>query len=223
MFRIDPDNPFNGPHQTGDVLVAGPDPLKAEFGMILIHGRGASPEGILRLTEELDEPDFAFLAPRATGNSWYPRSFLNPVELNQPGLNSALQVVYDLLNELKGDGIPKERVILAGFSQGACLVSEFSVRHPARYGGVVALSGGLIGEHVYPEAYTGSLEGTPVFMGCSDIDPHIPLSRVEESAQVFKQMDADLTKTIYSGMGHTVNEDELEQLRRLAALVKEGV
>lgn len=222
MFRVDPDQPFKGPHQGEGVLTSGEKLTKADAAMILIHGRGASAQSILGLAEQLDSPGLHYIAPMAANHTWYPWSFLKPIEMNQPGLNSALQVVQDLLTELEQKGIPRERTILAGFSQGACIVSEFAARHPMRYAGVAALSGGLIGEKLDKSLYQGSLERTPVFIGCSDVDPHIPLSRVEEGAGVFEQLGAELDKRIYPGMGHTVNDDELNSIRSIISKLNPG-
>lgn len=222
MFRVDSGQPFQGPHQGEGVLTTGKNLSRADTAMILIHGRGASAQGILHLAEQLDSPEMHYIAPMAANHTWYPWSFLKPIEMNQPGLSSALQVVHDLLAELEQKGIPRDRTILAGFSQGACIASEFAARHPMRYGGVVALSGGLIGEKLDKSLYEGSLEGTPVFIGCSDVDPHIPLSRVEESADVFEKLGADLDKRIYPGMGHTVNDDELDNIRSLISKLNPG-
>ncbi|TVR26312.1 MAG: phospholipase, partial [Balneolaceae bacterium] len=129
--------------------------------------------------------------------------------------SSGLQVIHDMITDLESKGINRERIILLGFSQGACLASEFVARHPAKYGGLIALSGGLIGDSVSPKNYTGSLENTPVFMGCSDIDPHIPVERVHETAEILEGLGADLTKKIYPGMGHTVNEDEINNTQKI--------
>ncbi|MGM0506018.1 MAG: alpha/beta hydrolase [Bacteroidota bacterium] len=215
MFRVDTNTPFQGPHQTGDQRTRGERPDEAKAAVILVHGRGASAESILRLVEPLAIPGIYYVAPQATNNSWYPWSFLKPIEMNQPGLSSALQVVADLLSDLENRGIPAERVFLAGFSQGACLVSEFAARHPRRYGGVVALSGGLIGETLQPDAYRGDLKQTPIFLGCSDVDPHIPLERVEQSTIILKSLGADVDERIYPGMGHTVNREEMDLMESM--------
>lgn len=213
-----------GPHQGQPVAEAGVSLGEAEAAAILVHGRGASARSILGLAREIDRPGVAYLAPQAAGHTWYPQSFLAPLTQNEPGLSSGLQVVGGVLARITDAGISPERTILLGFSQGACLVSEFAARHPRRYGGVVALSGGLIGTgerpgHAPPDdkrfEYDGSLEGTPAFFGCSDVDPHIPLRRVEQSAAVFDALKADVTKRIYEGMGHTVNTDEIDFVRGL--------
>lgn len=210
MFRANSKKPFKGPHQKQTPVFSGTEPEDAKAAMIMIHGRGATAESILMLADELDVSDLHLAAPQADGFTWYSYSFLAPVQQNEPGLSSGLQAIYDLLTELDSKGFPPEKVILLGFSQGACLASEFAARHPARYGGLIVLSGGLIGEEISSGNYSGSLERTPVFMGCSDIDPHIPVERVHASANILEDLGASVTKKIYPGMGHTVTQDEIE-------------
>jgi predicted esterase len=151
-----------------------------------------------------------YLAPQASGQTWYPYSFLAPIEQNEPGISSGFRVIAGLLQELQQQNVSSDKVVLMGFSQGACLTLEFAARHPRRYAGVVAFSGGLIGPPGTPRDYSGSLDGTPVFLGCSDVDAHVPLNRVHESTEVFRRMSAIVDERIYSRMGHTVNRDELE-------------
>lgn len=209
MFKANSENPFKGPHQKTGVATAGVSVSKAKAAMILVHGRGASAESILTLGNEFNTSEMHYAAPQADGFTWYPYSFLAPTAQNEPGLSSGLQAIFDILTNLEKEGIPKEKIIITGFSQGACLATEFVARHPARYGGVIALSGGLIGDSVSAANYSDSLDNTPYFVGCSDVDPHIPLERVHESAEIMKNLGANVTKTIYPGMGHTVNEDEI--------------
>ena len=208
-----------GPHQGGRLLAAGAQPADAARAMVLLHGRGAPAEDILGLAAALELDGTAFLAPQAAGHTWYPYSFLAPIEANEPGLSSGLVRIGEVLGELQARGVELERCILLGFSQGACLALEYAARNPRRYGAVVGLSGGLIGPPGTPREGPGSLAGTPVFLGCSDRDPHIPLERVKETAEVLRCMGAEVTERIYPGMPHTVNDDELTHARRLAAAV----
>jgi len=197
------------------LLTAGVPLQEAQATMILVHGRGATAASILMLAEELDRDGFAYLAPQAPGQTWYPYSFLAPLEQNQPHLDAALATLENVLAQVAAAGVPAERIIFLGFSQGACLASEFVARHARRYGGLVALSGGLIGPPGTPRVYPGDLAGTPVFLGCSDVDPHIPAWRVEESAAVLEQLGAAVTMRLYPGMGHSVNEDEINFVRQM--------
>jgi predicted esterase len=187
--------------------------------MIMAHGRGATAQDILTLTADLHWPGFAYLAPQAAGNAWYPNSFLAPIASNEPGLSSALAVITSLLDQLARVGIPAERTIILGFSQGACLTLEYAARNARRYGGVVGLSGGLIGPEGMPRDDTGSLAGTPVFLGCSDMDPYVPKERVEQSARVLQQSGGNVTMRIYPHMDHTVNQDELLFVQGMMASV----
>lgn len=206
---------FQGPHQGGTVLTGGAPLARARGALILTHGRGGTAESILTLGAQLGVDDLAWLAPQATGNSWYPYSFLSPIPQNEPGISSGLQVLADLVAYIQDAGLAAERIALCGFSQGACLTLEFGARHPRRYGALIGLSGGLIGPDGTPRDYPGSLDGTPVFLGCSDVDAHIPLGRVHESAEVLSRLGARVDTRIYPGMAHTVNEDELEAVRAI--------
>ena len=210
------------PHGGQRILAAGAPLAEARAAMVLVHGRGATAESILQLAEELDRPGFAYLAPQAAGFTWYPYSFLAPIQQNEPYLGSALALVGAVVDHVIGAGVPAERLMLLGFSQGACLTLEFVARNARRYGGVAALTGGLIGPDGTPRDYPGSLEGTPVFIGSSDPDPHIPVSRVHESARVLEGMGGAVTTRIYPRMGHTVNEDELERVRAMMDRVLAG-
>jgi predicted esterase len=213
------------PHK-GQAVLRGGTPLpRARAALVLIHGRGASAEDIYSLGEEVAEgiPGVALLAPQAAGNAWYPQRFLAPLAQNEPYLGSALGVVAGLVDEIARAGVAAERVVLIGFSQGACLSLEFAARNPRRYGGVAGLSGALIGPPGSPHAAGGSLAGTPVYLGCSDRDAHIPLASVEESAVVLEKLGARVTKSIFAGMGHTVNAEELAAVRGIVSGVAAGV
>jgi predicted esterase len=182
----------------------------ARAAVILLHGRGDSATGILSLTGEFEGlDDVAWLAPQAAGHRWYPYSFLVPVERNEPDLSSGLRVIDGLVQRLEHDGVPARRIVVMGFSQGACLASEYAARHARRYGGIVVLSGGLIGPPGTPRDYLGSFEGTPALVGCSDVDPHIPLPRVEETIAVYRRMGAIVDDRIYPNLPHTITSDEI--------------
>ena len=216
LFRANSEKPFEGPHQNQKVAHAGKDLKDASGAMIMVHGRGASADSILGLANEFDHQNkVAFQAPQANGFTWYPYSFMAPKEKNQPGLNSGLQAIYDLVEKAASEGIEKKNIIILGFSQGACLASEFVARHPDFYGGLIALSGGLIGDRVSKENYSGDLNKTPVFLGCSDIDPHIPKERVNESEEILTNLGARVTKKLYPRMGHLVNEDEITEINKM--------
>ncbi len=202
-------------HQGEALYRAGAPLAEARAAVILLHGRGATAHDILTLAAELDEPHVAFLAPQAAGNSWYPYSFLQPIERNEPELSSALHGVAGLVAAVEAAGIPAARIVLGGFSQGACLAAEFVARHARRYGGLLVLSGGVIGPPDTPRTYAGSLDGMPVLVGCSDVDAHIPLSRVQETADVLRALGGDVTLQVYAGMGHIINQDEIERARAL--------
>jgi predicted esterase len=208
-----------GPHQSQKLAWAGRPLKEAAAAMVMVHGRGATAESILELRHEFEAPDLAYVAPQAAGYTWYPYSFLAPMEQNEPGLSSGLARIGEVLASLEAAGIPPERTFLLGFSQGACLTLEFAARNAKRYGGVFGLSGGLIGPPGTPRDYPGSFAGTPVFLGCSDRDPHIPRERVDETAEVLRRMGAEVTERIYPAMGHTVNLDEVEFVQSLISPV----
>jgi len=197
------------PHAGARVAAAGAPLDQARGVVVMIHGRGATAESILSLAAELRVPGLAYLAPQAVGHAWYPLSFLAPTERNQPWLDSALATVGRMVAQAETAGIPPERIFLLGFSQGACLATEWTARHARRWGGLFALSGGLIGADDTPRDYAGSLDGTPAFLGCSDVDAHIPAPRVQESARILETLGARVDLRLYRGMGHTVNEDEI--------------
>ncbi|MPZ21565.1 MAG: phospholipase [Luteitalea sp.] len=205
------------PHHGQPVLRQGPDPSAARLAVVLVHGRGGSAADMLALARELDVKDTAYLAPQAAGSTWYPLSFLAPLADNEPDLSSALRVLYGLLGDLEAQQVPPERIALLGFSQGACLALEFAARRPQRYAAIVGLSGGLIGPPGPPRRYSGSVGGAPVFLGCSDVDPHIPVERVHESSRVFRELQGAVDERIYPRMGHAINADELDAVAALLA------
>jgi phospholipase/carboxylesterase len=203
------------PHFGNPAAHAGAPLDTAPAALILVHGRNAAPANILELFARLQRPQVAAIAPAAAGGTWYPSSFMAPREQNEPGITSALFVLESLVRALIDHGLPSHSIVLLGFSQGACLCAEFAIRHPRKYGGVMVLSGGLIG----PPGTTwdnlhGSLLGVPVFLGCSDVDSHIPVTRVLESEKVFDGMRATVTRRLYEGMGHLVNDDEVAFVQR---------
>jgi len=188
--------------------------------MVMLHGRGASASDILSLAVEFGEPDLAYLAPQAAGFTWYPSRFSAPVESNEPWLTSALGVVADVLSLIATAGIPVERTLLLGFSQGACLTLEYVARSPKPYGGVIGLSGALIENGDERRQYSGTLRKTPVFLGCSTTDPHVPRERVEQSAEVFRDLGAEVTLRLYPNMDHTVNLDEIQFVKSMSANIQ---
>ena len=196
------------PHGNQPVIREGA-PLGTAPVVIMAHGRGAGPTNILDLVPRLARPGFTYVAPAAAGNTWYPFSFMAETEKNEPGLSSALTMLSRLVDETIASGIDASRIVLLGFSQGACLTSEFAARNARRYGGVIVFTGGLIGPPGTPRTYAGSFAGTPVFLGCSDVDGHVPKARVDETAEVFTRMGAAVDERIYPGMAHIINDDEI--------------
>jgi predicted esterase len=188
----------------------------------MAHGRGASVDDMRGLAGELAFRQFMYIAPAAAGRTWYPYSFLEPLARNEPHLSSALRLFGRALEKATSANVPIDRIVLLGFSQGACLTLEFAARNARRYGGVVGLSGGLIGPEGTPRDYAGQLDGTPVFLGCSDVDPHVPKRRVDETAAVLERLGARVTERIYPGMGHTVNTDEITATRGMLDAVLAG-
>lgn len=209
---------INGPHQNQPVIQTGAKLDDARAVMILIHGRGATAEDILSLSTEFDFDGVAYLAPQAKDNTWYPFSFLNPIEMNELGITSGLALIDSMVDMLLQKGFTGEQIYLLGFSQGACLSLEYVARNPKMFGGVFGLSGGLIGPKGTPRNYEGNLLGTDIFLGCSDVDPHIPLERIDETEEVFRNLGANVTKRIYKEMAHTINQDEIDIV---TALMKE--
>lgn len=211
-----------GPHQEQPLLQAGTSLEKAKAAMILVHGRGADARSILTLAPEFERKDIAYLAPQASGYTWYPYSFLAPMAQNEPGLSSGLRVLADTVAMVEQSGMAATQIMLLGFSQGACLTLEFAARHARRYGAVIGLSGGLIGPDGTPRDYAGDFAGTPVFLGCATPDPHVPEARIHETADVLQRMGAAVQKEIYPGMGHTVSQDEIRIVRSLIEQVVEA-
>jgi predicted esterase len=197
------------------VLHAGAPLGGARRVVIMAQGRGAGAGDMLGLAGELRLEGAAILAPQASGSTWYPNRFMAPIADNEPWLTSALGTIERVLEAAVAAGVPHERVAFVGFSQGACLISEFAARHARRYAAIVALSGGVIGPPGTPRDYPGSFDGTPAFFGCSDVDPHIPVGRVQESAELYRRMGAAVDERIYPRMGHTVNQDEIDAVRAL--------
>jgi len=216
------------PHGTTDTIQSGAELDEATAAVVFVHGRGATAASIMRLVEPLAPEGMALIAPQAYRRTWYPQSFLAPLEANEPGLSSGLRRIGSIVDTLRAHDIPAERVVLGGFSQGACLSTEYAARHPTRYGAIIGLSGGLIGtgektDHEPPHDktfdYAGDMQNTPVFLGCSDRDPHIPKARVDATAHVFSDLNGSVDKRLYESMGHVVNDDEREAVRELLQAV----
>lgn len=198
-----------------EYITPGKKPQEADKAVIMIHGRNATAQDIAGLSAVLNVADFAIIAPQATNYSWYPKSFIAPVAENEPWLSSAIEIIGSITEEVNQYGIPFDKIYFVGFSQGACLSLEFVTRHARRWGGVVAFTGGLIGDKIYMENYKGDFEGTPVFIGSADPDTHVPVERVRESVKILRSMNADVTEKIYPGMGHTINKDEVALANKL--------
>ena len=203
-------------HNISQLAASGASLKEAKKVMIMIHGRGASAQSILSLSQYFDATDIAFVAPQASGGSWYPYSFLAPMDQNEPGLSSALQMIGELVEKLETEyGFARADIYLLGFSQGACLSLEFAARNAGRFGGIFGLSGGLIGPEGTPRNYPGSMSETPVFLGCSDVDHHIPKERVIESGEVFEQLGAKVKLQLFKNFGHSVNEEEIAAVNQI--------
>ena len=198
-----------------DIKYAGKKIGASSKALIMIHGRGGSAEDILSLADHLQVSDYTLVAPQATNNRWYPNSFLAVPALNEPWLTGALALISTAVKELTDAGISKESIYFLGFSQGACLSLEFVARNAERYGGVVAFTGGLIGDKIYPANYSGDFDQTPIFIGTSNPDPHVPVERVHATVNILKNMNATVTEKIYANMGHTINQDEIELANKL--------
>src|SRR5580765_3564888 len=200
---------LNSMHQK-KILSAGKSLNEATRVLIMVHGRGGSAEDILSLADHLNIEDYSLIAPQATNNTWYPYSFLAPPKENEPWLSSALAILKEIINDLNKQNINSSNIYFLGFSQGACLMLEFITRNATRWGGVAAFTGGLIGDKIYSENYQGDFAGTPVFIGTSDPDPHVPVERVYATANILKNMDAVVEEKVYSHMGHTISQDEID-------------
>jgi phospholipase/carboxylesterase len=200
---------------TKNIITAGKQLNKESRVLIMLHGRGGSAQDILSLSEHLAVNEFTLLAPQATDNTWYPYSFLAPVSQNEPWLSSALNLLKNLLDDLLALGVPHENIYFLGFSQGACLTLEFVTRHATKYGGVVAFTGGLIGDKITNENYKGDFQTTPIFIGTSNPDPHVPIERVYATTNILKNMNAKVTEKVYNNMGHTINQDEIENANKI--------
>ena len=196
------------------IVTAGSELTPTSKVLILLHGRGGSAEDILSLATHLNVKDFTLMAPQATNNTWYPYSFLASPAQNEPWLSSALTILKELLDEVLAKGVPAENIYFTGFSQGACLTLEFVTRNANRYGGVAAFTGGLIGDKIYSENYTGDFKGTPIFIGTSNPDPHVPVERFYATANILKDRNAAVTEKVYNNMGHTINQDEIDNANK---------
>ncbi len=210
---------ISGPNAGARILTAGMPLADATCALVLVHGRGADAEGMLDLARHFSAERFAWVAPQANGHTWYPFSFLTPLDQNQPHLDSALALLASITDQLATDGVPHDRQVLLGFSQGACLSLEFAARSDRRWGGVVGLSGGVIGPDGSTWDRPRGIAGTPIFLGCSDVDPHIPVTRVHETRDLFTRLGAVVDERIYPGMPHTINDDEITAVRALLGSV----
>ena len=198
-----------------DIKYAGVPLEKAKKALIMLHGRGATAESILSLGEHLNVDDYALIAPQATNNTWYPYSFMAPEQENEPWLSSAINIVNQTVDKVLQSGIKSEDIYFLGFSQGACLATEYTARNAQRYGGVVAFTGGLIGKEINLSNYSGDFEQTPIFFGTGNPDFHVPVERVYTSANIARKMNADVTEKVYENRGHTISEDEINIVNSL--------
>jgi len=198
-----------------NIITAGKDLKDAQKVLIMIHGRGGSAEDIITLATHLQVADYALLAPQATNHTWYPYSFLSPASQNEPWLSSALTLIEEIVTDLESKGFSREQIYFLGFSQGACLTLEYAARHAAKYGGVVAFTGGLIGDKINNQHYKGNFNQTPVFIGSSNPDPHVPVERIYATSNILRDMGAAVTEKVYEGMGHTINHDEIALANQL--------
>jgi len=194
---------------------AGKNIAEATRALIMVHGRGGNAGDILSLAGYFNVKEYVLVAPQATNNSWYPNSFLAPPKNNEPWLSSALEVLNETVKEITEAGITTDHIYFLGFSQGACLTLEYVTRNASKYGGIVAFTGGLIGDKIYPENYSGNFENTPVFIGSSNPDPHVPANRVYATSNILKAMNANVIEKLYDNMGHTINDDEIEMANKV--------
>lgn len=197
-----------------NIIAAGKELTPAGKVLVMLHGRGGSAEDMLSLSSYLNVNGYTLLAPQATNNTWYPYSFLAPPSQNEPWLSSALQILEELVEDTVSKGVPAENIYFAGFSQGACLTLEFVTRNANKYGGVVAFTGGLIGDKIYNENYKGDFQNTAVFIGTSNPDPHVPVERVYATSNILRDMNASVTEKVYNNMGHTINRDEIDNANK---------
>jgi len=197
------------------IVKAGAKPQEAKGALIMLHGRGSTANNMIGLANEFNIEDFAIYAPQATNHSWYPYSFLAPVQDNEPALSSAVGVITQLVKQIEADGIPADKIYFAGFSQGACLTLEYITRNAKQYGGAVAFTGGLIGEELNLANYTGDFNNTPILITTGDPDPHVPLTRVNESVKVITGLKADVTLKVYKGRPHTITQEEIDLANQL--------
>jgi phospholipase/carboxylesterase len=207
--------------QENQTIFAGTPFKEAKKVLIMLHGWGGSAEDILSLSDRLKVGGYALVAPQAANNSWYPLTFMAPPSQNEPALTSSIRTIGDLVTRASANGISRKNIFFLGFSQGACLALEFTARHAVRYGGIIAFTGGLIGDKLYTGNYKGDFDNTPVFIGSADPDSHVPIERVHATTLLFRSMHARVTEKIYDHMGHTINEDEIQEANRLIFLQSE--
>lgn len=198
-----------------NIHTSGKDISEAKKVLIMIHGRGGNAQDILSLSGHLNVKDFALFAPQATGNTWYPYSFLAEPEKNEPQLSSAIDLLDELLKNIKSEGISSENIFILGFSQGACLTLEFAARNAQKFGGIVAFTGGLIGDRLNTESYSGDFNSSQVFISTGDPDPHVPVERVQETEKLYKELNANVTVKIYNNRPHTISQEEIDLANQL--------
>lgn len=206
---------MSGPHQGEPLVTTGESLDSARVALVLVHGRGRDPNDMFRMVADLPRQGVGYVAPQAAGHSWYPEPFQAPIAENEPGRSSAIEAVEDAIQLANREEIATEQVVIVGFSQGACIASEYVAHRPRRYGGLASLSGGIMGETPDPDEYSGDLDGTPVLLGSTEEDPYMPEERVHESAEIFTALGGDVTTRVYPGNEHTINDDEVEMIRRM--------